>query len=287
MLDSSKIKKLRRPSELLGYKFEDPVLDKIIQQDPLPCKFTENPCIKKTHYADESGKRASSGICSAWYNEIPHITCSNRQKENSLIFKNTSKLILKTDEYILFPEKGINPYGRFDYIIANNKNNKLNDFFAMEIVSIDTTSTRGLNEAVEDRFYGELSDKYKFGLNFAHTIKLMITQLILKGLILEKWNKKNVWVLQDVLYDYLKNLIGLELQNYNKNDSIVFYITEIDYKSNNKLYELKENRIMSTNVSDFKRKITLVDEAAPKLSQFTKKLNMDIKKKRFIQNKLI
>lgn len=273
--------RLKRPAELLGYRLEDERAKSAALKREMICRFTRENCIKKTHYAKESGKRASSGICSVWYNGLPHITCSKRQLQNDLIFRRTSELILETTDYVLFPERSLGRYGRIDFIVAkyDRSQARILDFFGLEIVSIDTTSTRGLNEAISDRLKGKLKKDYVFGLNFAHTVKLMITQLILKGSITEKWNKKYVWVIQDVLFKYLQSLTGFSATDGIGENSIVFYLTSMAFDESKQCFVIEEVGVKSTTVSEFKRKVRIVENQIPKFDRFLGPLNKGLKEK--------
>lgn len=262
---------IQRPCEFFGIPLEDiKSIKSAARMEIAICPFTGNNCTKKRHYAKESGKKVASGICSVWCSGLPYITCQNRLLENDLILKKTSREILGTDQYIDLSERGVGPYGRVDHIMGKRGPNlgEIADFFGLERVAIDTTDTRQLNNAIDDCLSEKLGKKYSFGLNFMHTLKLEIIQVILKGMIFEEWGKKYVWVLQDYLFDYLQALTGFSVKDGTNDEPIIFYLVTLKFDDVKGRYTLDEKGFKNTDVDLFKTQIRVKKKNIPKLKSF-------------------
>jgi len=121
---------LKRPSELLGYPFEDRRAFEAGQQEVLGCPFMKTECIKRRHYAREVGKHMSSGICTVWYDGLPHVTCSKRALQNNVIFNVAGEAILGSNDFVVLPERGLGEYGKVDFVIVKPLHDKkILDFF--------------------------------------------------------------------------------------------------------------------------------------------------------------
>ncbi len=56
--------------------------------------------------------------------------------------------------------------------------------------------------------YGHYKNAYTYGLNWANEfMKTMMQQVYKKGQVIETWNKKIVFVIQDVALEYLENAV--------------------------------------------------------------------------------
>lgn len=236
------------------------------------CPFQEGDCNKLKHnvVTEEEEKVQSFGVCSTYLNGEPLLICEARHEIDKIIAKINP--LLEFDNPYTLSEKVLNfqdesgnwkPIGRFDKILAdyNENNQELVDFCGIETVSFDTTSTSGINQAVRDFINkGEMKEKYSFGINFAHTYKLMIPQTIVKGRNLERWDKKFVWVIQDVLYEHMVRNLDFEAKDkVEKDDSLFFLLFKLTPKrdSNEMIYEIDDIK-SHKNVSEFKNSIDAV-----------------------------
>lgn len=266
---------IQRPCEFFGIPIEDiKSIKSAARMKTNICPFTGNNCTKKRHYAQEIGKKVASGICSVWYSGLPYITCQNRLLEDDLILKKASKEIFGTNQYIDFGERGIGPYGRVDHIVGRRgaDSDEIVDIFGLERVAIDTTETRQLNNAIDDCLSEKLGKKYSFGLNYMHTLKLEILQVILKGMIFEEWEKQYVWVLQDRLFDYLQNLTGFGVKDGTGDNPIIFYLVTLKFDDAKGKYALDGKGFKSTDVDLFKTQIRVKKKNIPKLNSLIAKL---------------
>ena len=98
--------------------------------------------------------------------------------------------------------------GSIDYALAKVKHvtpTKVEDFICIEFQAAGTTGTPW--EAVLDFQQARQFTRrnYEYGINWANEFaKAMMQQVYKKGMVVESWNKRIVFVLQDVGMRYLK-----------------------------------------------------------------------------------
>ena len=89
------------------------------------------------------------------------------------------------------------------------------------IVEIMTSSTSGGNKARRTQIGMAFEDAILSGenhngpgINYRQVWARMVSQLIVKSQVGLAWGEKTIWVLQDVLTDYITETTGLNLNNY-------------------------------------------------------------------------
>ena len=78
--------------------------------------------------------------------------------------------------------------------------------------------------------------------------KRSFTQILNKGIVLEKWGHKIYWVVQEPVYQNLLDRYNLNGMRYNKEHSTVFAI--YDLKGNRGKYELYRTKIESSTIDN-------------------------------------
>lgn len=165
------------------------------------CPFTEDPCNK------------TNGVCSVWYGGKIQIICPNRfyYGKFSLLKKISKDFLGNTPEPKIVSEVKLKGYGNIDWVAYIEKDNIIADFIGIEVQAIDTTGTGHLNKAVLDllnKGYFE-NTPYKFGMNTYNAIKRAFIQMLEKGQVFEKWQIPFIWIMQDVLFDFMKSKFEL------------------------------------------------------------------------------
>jgi len=96
-------------------------------------------------------------------------------------------------------------FGNVDFVIADvDKDGGIEQFLSVELQAIDITGT--LMDAYEALRAGQSMDrKRSYGLNWSNVYKRYITQLIRKGYFHHHWRTKIVAVMQDVVYNYVRD----------------------------------------------------------------------------------
>ena len=174
------------------------------------CSFLNKKCIKNR----KSEAEIAIGTCTVNYgrDEKNIIICPHRLLEKRKIFLDCIHLLTMHEpgnELHIVSEIGI-PGGNIDYFLVSVRENKVKDFVAIELQTLDTTGTvwperqrflASKNILVNQKDYD--SNK-TFGMNWKMTAKTILVQLHHKILTLESVNKHLVLVVQDCLLDYMK-----------------------------------------------------------------------------------
>lgn len=96
-------------------------------------------------------------------------------------------------------------FGNVDFVIADmGRDGEIDQFLSVEVQAIDISGSvmpayRALREV------REMDRRPTFGLNWSNVYKRYITQLIRKGYFHHHWRTKIVAVMQDVVYDYIRD----------------------------------------------------------------------------------
>lgn len=95
-------------------------------------------------------------------------------------------------------------FGNVDFVIADMLGNgDIRQFLSVELQAIDISGT--VMDAYQALRNGtEMKSKKSFGLNWSNVYKRYITQLIRKGYFHHHWGTKIVAVMQDAVYEYIR-----------------------------------------------------------------------------------
>lgn len=239
------------------------------------CKFLDGKCDKQSRMINYP-----MGVCSVNYSEAKPIICPHRFLQNNKVFKDISKEVFgTTNNVLLFSEVYLSNVGSFDFVLVKHKpiSDKIDDFCIVEFQSDSTTGTGELVKALNDFMKGldVLENKYKFGMNTYNTIKLSYIQMLIKGQVMEKWNKNIVWVMQKFVYDNMVKRFKLIDLDYKQQEYTKYFI--YDLKPNKGIYNLQLVDKTSTTVSNLLRAFT--HQPTPSLDEFVSVLENKIKLK--------
>jgi hypothetical protein len=169
--------------------------------------------------------------------------------------------------------------GSFDFAVVKHKpiSNKVDDFCIVEFQSDSTTGTGELVKALKDFMKGKdiLQNKYRFGMNTYNTIKLSYIQMLIKGQVMEKWDKNIFWVMQKFVYDNMVNRFRLTDLDHNTDHSTQFHI--YDLVRNKEVYNLQLIDKKSTTIANLLKAFT--HQPTPSLDDFVEVLEEKIKLK--------
>ncbi len=209
------------------------------------CPFIKNKCKKQTRLLNYP-----LGICSVWHKGSPKIICPQRfYFEDLKLLKNISKDFLG-NEFNLVPEVKLKGFGNVDWVAFRISETKKIEFIGIEVMADSTTQTGQLVEALKDFMTKKiLKQRYDYGMNTYNTIKLSFTQMLNKGQVFEKWGKYYVWVLQNVLFQSLRNKFNLEIEDGVKEDNkIVFACVNMKFDQQNNIFVLELENYYSTSI---------------------------------------
>jgi len=193
------------------------------------------------------------GVCSVSYGDKTIALSPRRFLQDGRVFGDIADHYFNSrSNLLLFSEVGLRGIGNFDYVMVKHKplSIDIDDFCIIEFQTAQTTGTGKLVEALEDFMGGKDVEgkNYGFGLNLADIWKRSFTQILVKGIVLEKWGNKIYWVVQEPVYQDLLNRYKLHGIVYNPSHSIVFAI--YDLKRNKEAYELFQKRVESSAIEN-------------------------------------
>jgi len=268
------------------------------------CPFQNNgvvcdPINKKSNLTDKNGNpilNHQTGACSVIHKfrghniMIPTIICPYRFLEkdslgNTLIFKFIQERFFGDADLLFVPEVGLGPYGRADWMICQvdikdkkhltkNFNLKvpfqsdidIQDYAHLELQADATTNTRELVICVRDFFNGiDITKKnYRYGLNSKASIKGSSLQMIDKGFLFQKLNKKSFWVMHESLFEILCQIYNVEMTDITykhcPNDhTLIYIITSLKRNKERNRFHLEITKCLSTSASNIQQAISQKD----------------------------
>jgi len=263
------------PNEIFTYPVDNKTENAIKSVKEYYCRFLNRKCDKQSRTIDYP-----MGVCSVNYSGTKVIICPHRFLEYNLVFKNVCEIAFGgLDNVLLFSEVKLSNVGSFDFILVKHKpiSSEIDDFCIVEFQSDSTTATGKLVQALRDFMKGIniLKNRYRFGMNTYNTIKLSYIQMLIKGQVIEKWDKKIFWVMQKFVFDNMVNRFQLKDLNYKQDNNIQYHIYCLKkYEGIHKL-ELIEKK--STTISNLLKAFT--DQPSPSLDEFIQVLESKIKLK--------
>jgi len=125
---------------------------------------------------------------------------------------------------------------------------EIEDFVAIEFQTGQTTNTGKLVQGLRDFMAGKsiVYESYGFGLNFFDIWKRTFTQVLNKGVIMEKWKKKIYWVVQEPVYKFFEAKYNLQNLKHNPRHSTVFALYNLE--PGKQSFELKASRKISASM---------------------------------------
>jgi hypothetical protein len=260
----------RKVSEVFGYLSEASSAEALRVRREHECPFLATRCPKLSQHRDYD-PNIPFGACSVWHRgkgatkPYPYIICPVRFVQNQSIFLDASRLFSprENSELLVIPELGL-PIGRIDYIIAqcDSATRRVKDFIVLEVMACSTTTTGDVLRSLHDILRGRATKRrLKYGINFRQVISRMMVQVLAKAYACEKWNKRMVWAIQDVLYRYMQATTKVELESIPpealesrvSQKPILFFVYGMDMNEGQEMFELKLTEVYGGSKEDFAR----------------------------------
>ncbi len=260
----------RKVSEVFGYLSEANSAEALRARREHKCPFLGTRCPKLSQHRDFDPS-IPFGACSVWHRGTgvaephPHIICPVRFVQNQSIFLDASRLLSpkQGSEISIVPELGL-PMGRIDYVLAqcDSATHKVMDFIALEVMACSTTTTGDVLRSFHDILQGHATErKLKYGINFRQVISRMMVQVLAKAYACEKWGKRMVWAVQDVLYRYMQATTKVELESIplealescSSRKSILFFVYGMEMNAEQEMFDLKLREVYGGSKEDFAR----------------------------------
>jgi hypothetical protein len=255
------------PNEIFGHPSDATSLPKE-NFEKYYCRFLNSRCDKQSRMIDYP-----MGICSVNHsvNKINEkaIICPHRFLEDSIVFNDIAQNAFgSTDNVLLFSEIRLNNVGSFDFVLVKHKplSCKVVDFCVVEFQSDSTTGTGKLVDAIRDFTAGRnvLDENYSFGLNTYNTIKLSYIQMLIKGQVMERWNKYIYWVMQKYVFENMENRFKLNEMEYDENLCTKYFL--YDLINNGNLYNIQLVEKRASSISNLLKAFT--HQPTPSLDEF-------------------
>jgi hypothetical protein len=263
------------PFEIFGYPLNTKTNSSKIAKKKYYCRFLNNKCDKQSRTISYP-----MGVCSVKNKDIKPIICPNRFLESNIVFNDVCKEVFgSVNNVLLFSEIHLVGVGSFDFVLVKHKpiSNKIEDFCIVEFQSDSTTGTGKLVEALKDYLEGStsLKDKYNFGLNTYSTIKLSYIQMLIKGQLMEKWNKSIVWIMQKYVFENMTNRFNLSNMAYSKENKTKYFIYDLFVNKSINNIKLIEKR--SSSIPNLLKAFT--NQPTPNIDDFIEHLENKVKLK--------
>lgn len=113
------------------------------------------------------------------------------------------------------------------------------------------------------------------GMNTYSTIKLSYIQMLMKGQVMEKWDKNIFWIMQKFVFDNMVNRFKLIDLTYNKFQNTQYHI--YDLKSTSGIYKLELVDKKSSTINNLLKAFT--HQPTPNIKTFIEVLEAKIKLK--------
>ncbi|MDY6986863.1 MAG: NotI family restriction endonuclease [Thermodesulfobacteriota bacterium] len=238
----------KHPAEVFGYPIGARSAKAKAARRSYWCPFVDEKCNKQSRLV-----RYPMGVCSVQYGNQVVALSPRRFLQDNTVFKDIADHHFKTrDNLLLFSEVGLAGTGNFDFVMVKHKplSSHIEDFVIIEFQTGQTTSTGKLVQALKDYLRGKdvKGKSYAFGLNMADIWKRSFTQILNKGIVLEKWGHKIYWVVQEPVYQNLLDRYNLNGMGYRNKHTTVFAI--YDLKSEKGKYNLFQTRIESSTIDN-------------------------------------
>jgi hypothetical protein len=262
------------PSEVFGYYWKDNSIEARSAKKNYHCPFHDSRCYKKSRLLDYP-----FGVCTAHTDGKEIALCPRRFLERGIIFRDIAKVHFGSIHNILvFSEVGLTGIGNFDFVMVKHKplSTVVEDFAVIELQTGQTTSTGKLVQGFRDFMEsGTIAPKatYNFGINTYDIWKRTFTQILNKGIILEKWKRKIFWVVQEPIFEYFRVKYRLGDIKYNSNHSSVFLL--YDLKLAGKRLVLSQTQKYSSTIDALFEAFRKNDEIPP-VEKFVERLQTKI-----------
>jgi hypothetical protein len=255
----------KRPAEVFGHPADVDSSSAKEHRARYWCPFLDKPCDKKSRLIDYP-----MGVCSVQYGEDVIALCPSRfLQARTILYDIADHYFGSHHDLLVFNEVSVpkaGHLGRFDYVMVKHRplNNEIEDFVIIELQTGQTTSTGALVQALEDFTQGkEISDmSYGFGMNLADIWKRTFTQILTKGIALERWDHKIYWVVQKPVYQNFLDRYQLYGMSYAPSHNTIFAI--YDLKRSGKQYTLHQTQIESSTIDDLFKAFRSNLEVPPK-----------------------
>ena len=250
----------QHPTEIFGYAFTDLSSEAQTARNNQYCPFLNGECKKPR----KSQPEVKVGTCTVGYKGdvlkkmTPVIICPHRL-EVPVVYDTIAELyfgILSDDYQVRWAsEVSCGAAGSIDFVAAKMKGDTIEDFICVELQTAGTTGTpwAGVEDFKQTGHFKQ--SRYEYGINWANEfLKTMMQQAYKKGMVVEKWRKKIVFVIQDVGLSYIQSATDAsDLRDPTDEDAIHFCTFKTVWDENLNAWKLKFHRRVSTDTEGVRK----------------------------------
>lgn len=220
------------PVEIFGYPIENRNRKAQGIRSKFWCPFMNKKCDKQSRTIS-----FPMGVCSVLHKGNKIAVCPNRFLQDNKVFTDVcNEYFGSTNNVLLFKEVGLSKVGNFDFVLVKHKpiSSEIEDFCVVEFQTDSTTQTGKLVETLQDFLNGVTISKnrYNYGMNTYNTIKLAYIQMLYKGQVMEKWNKKIFWISQRYVFENMVSRFNLSNLDYSKDNATLFFVYDLFTEGN-------------------------------------------------------
>lgn len=245
------------PIEVFGHVYNDMGDEAINDRKCQYCPYLERECTKPR----KSEPQIKVGICTLGYRGSfldhfePVIICPFRFLEDVVYQTIHDRFFPAWDNTRWVKEVTMGVSGNVDYVAlkTNEAGTTVEDFFCIEFQANGTTGSP--YPYVRDLLqFGCYNGNYTYGLNWANEfMKTMMQQVYKKGQVVSQWNRKIVFVIQDVALQYLESAVDTSDLRADMNDVIHFMTYSLRWNEAENRFEMYHDRWVSTDLEGINR----------------------------------
>lgn len=239
------------------------------------CPFIGTSCVKEQYRTEEP----PTGSCIVSHLGKPHIICPKRFYEDDfhVLWEAVDSIFGSDIEAVLIPEANLRrrerrkKIGVVDWVAVKLRSGGgIDDFIGIEVMANQTTSTGGLTDALKefDRTGQFSKTHYGYGLNTYMQIKTFFTQCLAKGRLLNRWSKKYVWIMQDVLFEDWSTRFNLRLKRGAGDENFIFKVYDLIYNVRIGRYQLNLKETYSATFEQLLAAYTAPIVEIPDMNKF-------------------
>ena len=252
-----KIEMGKFPIEVFGHIYSDTGEEATNHRKCQYCPYLGRECTKPR----KSEPHIKVGICTVGYKGSfldhyePVIICPFRFLDEVVYSSIHDRFFPNWDNTRWVKEVNMGVSGNVDYVAlkTNEDGSQVDDFFCIEFQANGTTGSP--YPYVQDLLkLGRYAGNYTFGLNWANEfMKTMMQQVYKKGQVVVHWNRKIVFVIQDVALQYLESAVDTSDLRNNMDDPIHFMTYSLRWNEGDDRFEMYHDRWVSTDLDGVNR----------------------------------
>lgn len=247
----------RYPIEVFGHVYTDMGEEAVYDRNCQHCPYLGRECTKPR----KSEPHIKVGICTLGYKGSfldhyePVIICPYRFLDEVVYQSIHDRFFPDWENTRWVKEVNMGVSGNVDYVAVktDEKGTTVDDFFCIEFQANGTTGSP--YPYVKDLLrVGHYEGNYTYGMNWANEfMKTMMQQVYKKGQVVSQWNRKIVFVIQDVALQYLESAVDTSELRADMNDVIHFMTYSLRWNEKDNKFDMYHDRWVSTDLEGVNR----------------------------------